>query len=35
MLYVVIFSYPVGGQVEGEPLVEVVRPSQIDEEDVP
>ena len=35
MFYVVILSYLVGGQVEGEPLVEVARPSQIEEEDVP
>ena len=30
-----VFSYLVDGQMEREPLVEVVRPSQIDEEDVP
>ena len=30
-----VFSYLVDGQVEREPLVEVVRPSQIDKEDVP
>ena len=35
LLCFICFSYLVDGQVEREPLVEVVRPSQIEKVDVP